>query len=439
MSLTVNPFLTKSAKNEQIPSGNTRLNEKPVDEWKSEGNTGQSRAFQEDLNKIDLLKNIKAQAERAEVFEKTHLQNNTSEQTITDFVRELSNQPANSLMEKAEQNKQLVMDTVNTGGPQGLAFSELVKRGDPDYHLRPKVQKELKYIDPEADAHLIRMIDRAPERLIHDMFSFGKKKVKIEKPDFTTGKEKPVNIDALCNKFIKIIQENPDIKPSLGQEHKWSPDAEKYMSYGKGFWQRVGAFMRGEQDFPAPTLGGSKLFIMLACGLTPYLAQTGQEEKLEKKIMEYADRSVKIDDVLRESYVLNKGDLYLTLLTAENVLGRDFFDADRGNRPLQKKLQYIRNDSKPEGDNFGAWYHFAGLALYSLVRPEWMAKSVAAVETFGSLFTEKKDKQENHINRLGVEFGSKLKKMIEEENWKNPLPPTADLEYMTLNEFAGGK
>ena len=271
------------------------------------------------------------------------------------------------------------------------------------------------------------------------MFSFGKKKIKTEKPDFTIGKEKPVNIDALCNKFIKIIQENPDIKPSLGEEHKWSPDAEKYMSYGKGFWKRVGAFMRGEQDFPAPTLGGSKLFIMLACGLTPYLAQTGQEEKLEKKIMQYDDRSVKIDDVLKESYVLNRGDIYLTLLTAENVLGRDFFDADRGNRPLQKKLQYIRNDSKPEGDNFGAWYHFAGLALYSLVRPEWMAKSVAAVETFGSLFTEKKDIQENHINRMGVEFGSKLKKMIEEETWKNPLPPSAALEYMNLKEFAGEK
>lgn len=155
--------------------------------------------------------------------------------------------------------------------------------------------------------------------------------------------------------------------------------------------------------------------------------------------MQYDDRSVKIDDVLKESYVLNRGDIYLTLLTAENVLGRDFFDADRANRPLQKKLQYIRNDSKPEGDNFGAWYHFAGLALYSLVRPEWMAKSVAAVETFGSLFTEKSDKQENHINRLGAEFGSKLKKMIKEETWKNPLPPTADLEYMNLKEFAEKK
>ena len=159
MSLTVNPFLTISLADNYVPAGKT-ITEKQNDEWKSD--TGQTREFQEDLKKMDLLKNIKEQAEKSEVFEKTYI--TSSESSIADFLKEISNQPENSLIEKAEQNKQLVMDTVNTGGPQGLTFSQLVSKGDPDYHLRPKVQKELKYIDPEADAHLIRMIDRAPER-----------------------------------------------------------------------------------------------------------------------------------------------------------------------------------------------------------------------------------------------------------------------------------
>ena len=67
------------------------------------------------------------------------------------------------------------------------------------------------------------------------------------------------------------------------------------------------------------------------------------------------------------------------------------------------------------GDNFAAWYHFFGTALYALKRPAWLAQVVARTETAGSILLEGPDRQEAFINRQGAEFGSLLRRMVAEE------------------------
>jgi hypothetical protein len=313
------------------------------------------------------------------------------------------------------------------------SFAVLVKEAD---NFRNYRQEGLQYVDPQGDASLIRHLDRVPVELTKALFNFllhRNEDVKEARPEFDTGRQKPIKNDALINRFIDIIQEHPEITPKIGEEHKWSPQAKKYNRFG--FWRRLGSFIKGEQGPPAPLLGRSKLFLSLACGWTSHFMATGKENELESRLMGYKDRSAGLDDALRESYLLNDGNLYLTLLTAENVLSKDLYDKDRADKPLQKKLQYIRNDSAPHGDNFGAWYHYMGAALYGLMRPEAAAKSVMLTEAAGSLFLEGPDRQETLINVLGADFGGKLKNMIKNGTWKQPLPPGADRNFMNLTEF----
>ncbi len=316
-----------------------------------------------------------------------------------------------------------------------LTFSQKVSDAPGDFKYR---QDESKSIDPEGDAHLIRDLDKVPGEIIKSLFDRnikGEEQTGEIKPDIVAGKQKPINMDALINKFKEIIQENPQITPILGEEHKWSPQAKKYLRFG--FIRRLFGFLGKKNSFPVPLMGRTKLFLCLACGWTSRYMKTGSEDELKSKLMKYKDKSINIHDVLRESYILNKGNIYKTLLTAENVLGGEIYKKDRSQVPLQKKLKYIRNDSKPEGDNYGAWYHLMGAGLYSLMRPDWIAKSVVEIESFGSLFLEGRDPQEDHINRLGAEMGTKLKRMMKDGSWKKTVTPEINTQYMTLNEFKG--
>ncbi|MEQ8223038.1 MAG: hypothetical protein ABRQ37_12100 [Candidatus Eremiobacterota bacterium] len=314
-----------------------------------------------------------------------------------------------------------------------LEFKNFIKtsRTDPKRY----VQDGYKLVDPKGDACLIGELDQVPRKLIKALYEFiCKEKDSVEKEDFTIGHKKSIKPDALTNKIIETIQEHPEIEPTMGEEHKWSPEAQKYLYYG--FWDRLKDFVKGDyKEFPAPLLLRSKFFLLLACGYTNRYMVTGKEGELEKKLMSYRDGSVQIHDVFRESYLLNKGDIYLTLLTAENMLAKNPYQKDRDKDPLQKKLSYIRNDSKPVGDKYGGWYHFFGAALYGLLRSDFTSKSVVLTEAFGSFFLEGPDRQETLINVAGADFGSKLKKMLEKEQWRNPLAGTDDKNYMDLSEF----
>ena len=318
--------------------------------------------------------------------------------------------------------------------PQRVRDSEFFRILEQGYESGMYRQDSLLRIDPIGDAYLLRKLDTIPAKLLYHLFvePMPQNEKRPDGERFRIGSSIPIDTDRLLNKCAEIMRAHfPDIFPCVGEEHRWSDEAEQYLRFG--FWHRLGRHWSGKQkDFPAPTLGCSKLLICLACAWTSRYCVTGMEEALKERAMTYPDRAVLPHNLFEESYVLNGGDLYLTLLTCENILAGMPFRLDRDEDPFQKKLAYIRHDSKEYGDNYGAWYHFFGIALYGLMRPECTSVFIADTESFGSFFYEGRDRQENLINHHGALFGRRLRTMLEDAAWW--LRTTEDrTDYMLPN------
>ena len=283
-------------------------------------------------------------------------------------------------------------------------------------------QDSVMLVDEMGDAMLIRKLDTAIIKIASALFNQDLPQAVADRArqteGFRMGKSYPLDNELLLSRFAEVIRRNyPDITPQLGEEHVWSPAARRYLQYG--YWHRLWRRVTGrQQDFPCLVFKQSKLFLCLACGWTARYCITGTEDALTERIMSYPDRNLRIEELFAESYVLNRGNVYMTLLACENVLAGHPHRPDRDSDPLQRKLSYIRDDSEELGDNYGAWYHFFGIALYSMLRTRTVAILVANTESMGSFFMEGPDRQETLINHYGALFGRELKKMIVRERWR---------------------
>lgn len=136
---------------------------------------------------------------------------------------------------------------------------------------------------------------------------------------------------------IILAEERKGLIASVGEKHVW---AEKRKS------------------------GLSKILVALATASSSRFLYVGQEENLIEWIKNRPDRSVTIEELFRQSYILNQGNVYLTILTIENVLSDATFEADRENTLVNQKLAdlYVASPNK-----FGDWYHFFGTMLAGYV------------------------------------------------------------------------
>lgn len=302
------------------------------------------------------------------------------------------------------------------GAPPQDVFMKTLENGFRSGMYR---QDSLMLTDPVGDAYLLRKLDTIPTKLLTYLIYSSLPQAEKEegRPPFKSGTSAPMDVDKLLNSCAGIMRGRfPEIFPVSGEEHKWSPQAMEYLP--RSFWHRLGRRLNGaQQDFPASTFGCSKLLICLSCGWTSRYCVTGREDSLIQAVMSYPDKGVEPHNLFEESYILNDGNIYLTLLTCENILAKMPFRPGRGNDAMQRKLAYIRNDPQPLGDNYGAWYHFFGIALYAFMRPPALSRFVADTESFGSFFYEGPDPQEDIINRLGADFGARLRRMYEDGSW----------------------
>ena len=319
--------------------------------------------------------------------------------------------------------------TLACATPRRAEFMSCLEYG---YSSRMYRQDSLQMIDPIGDAYLIRKLDTIPIKQFGYLFKEPLPQLRDEKVPFEIEKTLSIDYDRLLAKFGAVMRAHyPQIVPVWGEEHRWSPEAQQYLPFA--FWHRLWRHWTGrQQDFPMPLFLRTKLFLCLACGWTSRYCVTGQEEALARRILSFPDRSVQIHQVFEESYVLNGGNLYLTFLTCENVLTGQPYRPQRGQDPLQQKLAYIRHDSAPLGDNYGAWYHLFGIALYGMLRAQWVSLTVADLESFGSLFYEGPDRQETLINRYGARLGHRFRKMVNEGTWLLPSPEIGADDYMLL-------
>lgn len=293
-------------------------------------------------------------------------------------------------------------------------------------------QTDVMLVDAPGDAYLIRQLDTIPIKVVSYLLNrtLPQMQSQEEKDAFKIGKTLPIDNGRLLDKCAEIMRLHaPDILPSLGGEHAWSPEASRYLYYG--YWHRLWRRLSGQQkDFPTPMLRRSKLFFCLACGWTSRYCITGTEEALTERILGYPDHSIQLHELFEESYVLNRGDIYFTFLTCENVLAGHPHRKERTDDPIQKKLSYIRHDSEELGDNYGAWYHFFGIALYGMLRAGLKSMFVADMESLGSFFMEGPDRQETLINHYGAIFGRRLRKMIKDGSWQAEPAPGVRTDYL---------
>ena len=265
-----------------------------------------------------------------------------------------------------------------------VSFGEALKLARPETDTVTNPAR----INPAADALLLNITDKLPTDLarmtwrgVKRWIHHGSKTPEELKTPFLKGNQVPIKVDALMNTLEATMREFPDIKPHLGPEHVWSKEALSFQ--GLGFWKRVGSALMGERPLPFPTFARSKLICALGLGATSVVMPTGKESHLKSWMLAQEPGSVEFHELFREAYKQNEGDLYGTLLCAENVLSEGLYQPDRGEREITSRLSYLRNDSAPEGDNFGAWYHLLGSALYSLQRPEWKANLSMKIRGLG--------------------------------------------------------
>ena len=179
-----------------------------------------------------------------------------------------------------------------TGCGTSHAFLERVEVG---YASIPYQQEFLNPVDPGGDARLFRNLDTISVKLYTYLFEStlpqtdslrerkraDRERVKQDgEIPFRIGKTMPINIDRLLNRCGEILRKyETAIVPIMGEEHKWSPEARKYLRYG--FWHRLHRHAEYKQlDFPLPLLMRSKLLLCLACGWTARYCVTGQEAAL---------------------------------------------------------------------------------------------------------------------------------------------------------------
>ncbi len=219
-----------------------------------------------------------------------------------------------------------------------------------------------------------------------------------------TASSKPFVPKRILRMFLQVMREEYDqnsIEASLGQEHVWSQEfVERYASEFPVIRWRI----------------SSKLFTALSNGVTSRYMVTEKEKELAEFITAHPEESVTLEQVFRKSYQLNYGDMYLTLLTIENLLSYHWNTSHRDQAAVVKRLAPITHYFN-RGDKYGHWYHFFGMLLYGYARGTIRGYFVAKIEPITSL--GHKDPQEEKINIFGGAIGPWIKKAVKNRTYRS--------------------
>ncbi len=237
------------------------------------------------------------------------------------------------------------------------------------------------------------------------------------------GRDNPIKVQGLARAFGQIIKEeylDHQLQPRLGQIHRWSADTSQ---------KRITS---------SYIMGFDKVFIALSLGFTNRFMKTDREPELKAWILAQPYSSITLPTFFRQSYVLNEGDVYLTLLTIENVLASNWRFPGRENMPLTKRLKPIASGYNYDSDRYGTWYHLFGMMLFGYIKSGTTANMVGRVEALGSnvmsgFNVDKTQKQ--WMNKQGGFVGQNLKRMVLSGSWKKiSLAPENLSEDRYLNQ-----
>jgi hypothetical protein len=231
--------------------------------------------------------------------------------------------------------------------------------------------------------------------LIEDFVTFNPE----HSPIPLEGKQAPINVKNLSLMMKQVIAEEfttSALEPQIGMIHRWSPDVRKRL---KKKYQVLGRL--------------NKLLVVLSKGSSSRYLVTNKENQLTNYILSRPIKSINLEEMFRASYRINKGDLYLTFLTVENILSAFWLTPQREKRAITTRLKDITNYNY-QTDKFGAWYHLFGMFLYGHAYGATNAKIVSFIEAVSDKMMTglTNDSQENKINYVGGKIGSILGKYI---------------------------
>ena len=227
---------------------------------------------------------------------------------------------------------------------------------------------------------------------IRELFKLGKLEI--------DGHERAFESDEFSKELINVIleEEGKGITAHKGEKHRWSSE----------FQAEKTKFKDNLKSAP------SKLMAALSGGKSSNLLVTEKESDLEKFILEQNNLSLTPKELFRKSYQLNQGNVYLSLLTVENVLSKHWLHPKRNELKQTNKLKPIGKVFGSHGDVFGHWYHLFGIMTSGFADGKLNAQVAAEVEARGSWFISgfKNERQENMINRVGAKVGGNLREFM---------------------------
>jgi len=291
----------------------------------------------------------------------------------------------------------------DNGNPNGGTYSD----------QNPVVQDPPVAMPTEAEIMALDVPQDEKERLLVQLRN---SKMHIE------GRINPFRKKEMLKMYTQIMLEERanGLEPKFGLPHEWSPE---FMQYCKD---------KGEMI----PLTFTKLLTALASGVTSRHFKTGTEEQLISYILDQKEASVTMDQLFRQSYRLSNGDVYLAILTVENILGDNWRHPERDKLAVTRKLANISNFYQGRGDKYGAWYHFHGIMLYGYVRGGFRAALIGGIETAGSHVlngaNDQNEQQEDYVNSMGGKIGAKVAKIVNEKQYETFV---ADKNYCDPNVY----
>ena len=292
-------------------------------------------------------------------------------------------------------------------------------------NLQGKQAEILKLRKEKVDELLIKYPQFQPKEetkniIVDSYVPFNPEHMAIE----LEGHSAPFKVKNIVLMMKQVIAEEfqlSGVRPQIGTIHEWSPEIKKDLRKKFPLFARM-----------------SKLLVALSRGGTSYYMVTGTEETLKDYIITRPENSITLEEMFRNSYKINKGDVYLALLTIENLLSRFWLTPQRSKRLITTKLKNITNFHY-RTDKFGSWYHLFGIMLYGHAEGALKARIVGNIETLGSQVMGRMadERQENYINARGGVIGGRISRYIRKKQYEDFKLDKKYIEedfYMDLDE-----
>ncbi len=296
----------------------------------------------------------------------------------------------------------------------GLAYFSISPSKD---ESNDPLLQQLRFLPTQRDFNLLekaKITKSAAGVLMDELF---KGDLSIE------GSKNPISVKGMSQMLVRVLQEESaqGLEITQGEEHQWSPE-----------------FLAAHKKEFRPYTSMSKPLVALARGETAKFMVTGREDELSAWITGQPDGSVTHPEIFRAALRFNAGNVYLSILTIENLLARNWQNSEREKLPFVQKLSRFTNYLGSNEDRFGHWYHFWGILLYGYLKGSISAKLIGTLESAGSQVMGHfaRERQETAINTRGGHVGGRFAKALRGD-WKAIPTSPDDLceeHYLRLDE-----